>query len=179
VADESAASHVTPPPRARTDLITAAALLAFAAAAFAGAWAMPTFTERGGDPFTAPGIVPGFHAVVIGLLSLVLGARAVLRGALRPDGGPPPDWRVVEGASTLRLALAAALGVVLVFGLVGRVPFWAAAALFVASFTILFEWPLTPRGKRLRRVAEGVALGLATGFVVTLVFERVFLVRLP
>ncbi|WP_439576787.1 tripartite tricarboxylate transporter TctB family protein [Elioraea sp.] len=179
MADESAASHVTPPPRARADLITAAVLLAFAGAAFAGAWAMPTFTAQGGDPFTAPGIVPGFHAVVIGLLSLVLGVRAVLRGALRPDGGLPPDWRVVEGASTLRLAIAAALGVTLVFGLVGRVPFWAAAALFVACFTILFEWPITPRGKRLRRIAEGVVLGLATGFVVTLVFERVFLVRLP
>lgn len=179
MADESAASHVTPPPRARTDLITAAVLLAFAAAAFAGAWAMPTFTDRGGDPFTAPGIVPGFHAVVIGLLSLVLGVRAVLRGALRPDGGPPPDWRVVEGASTARLAVAAALGIALVFGLIGRVPFWLAAALFVAAFIILFEWPLTPKEKRARRIAEGIALGLATGVLVTLVFERVFLVRLP
>jgi hypothetical protein len=179
VADESAASHVTPPPKARTDLITAAVLLAFAAAALAGAWAMPTFTDRGGDPFTAPGIVPGFHAVVIGLLSLVLGLRAVLRGALRPDGGPPAEWRTVEGASTLRLALAAALGVALVFGLIGRMPFWAAAALFVASFTILFEWPITPKERRLRRVIEGIALGIVTGLVVTLVFERVFLVRLP
>lgn len=179
MADESAASHVTPPPKARTDLITAAVLLAFAAAAFAGAWAMPTFTDRGGDPFTAPGIVPGFHAVVIGLLSLVLGVRAVLRGALRPDGGPPAEWRTVEGASTLRLALAAALGVALVFGLIGRMPFWAAAALFVASFTILFEWPITPKERRLRRVIEGIALGIVTGLVVTLVFERVFLVRLP
>jgi putative tricarboxylic transport membrane protein len=179
VADESAASHVTPPPKARTDLITAAVLLAFAAAAFAGAWAMPTFADRGSDPFTAPGIVPGFHAVVIGVLSVVLGVRAVLRGALRPDGGPPAEWRKVEGASTLRLALASALGIGLVFGLIGRLPFWAAAALFVASFTILFEWPITPQGQRLRRVVEGVALGLVTGVVVTLVFEQLFLVRLP
>ena len=109
MADESAASHVTPPPRARTDLITAAVLLAFAAAAFAGAWAMPTFTDRGGDPFTAPGIVPGFHAVVIGLLSLVLGIRAVMRGALAPDGGKPPDWRKVEGGPERGADLAAIL----------------------------------------------------------------------
>jgi putative tricarboxylic transport membrane protein len=179
VADESAASHVTPPPKARTDLITAAVLLAFAGGAFAGAWAMPTFTDRGGDPFTAPGIVPGFHAVIIGVLSLVLGVRAVLRGALRADGGPPVEWRRVEGASNLRLALAAALGVGLVFGLIGRVPFWAAAAAFVACFAILFEWPITPKGKRLRRIIGGVTLGLVTGVAVTLVFERVFLVRLP
>jgi putative tricarboxylic transport membrane protein len=66
-----------------------------------------------------------------------------------------------------------------VFGLIGRLPFWAAAALFVASFTILFEWPITPQGQRLRRVVEGVALGLVTGVVVTLVFEQLFLVRLP
>jgi putative tricarboxylic transport membrane protein len=179
MADESPASHVTPPPRARADLIAACVLFLFAAAAFAGALAMPTFTDRGGDPFTAPGIVPGFHAVVIALLSLALAVRAVLRGALRPDGGPPPDWRVAEGASLRRLALAAALCFCFVAGLIGRMPFWAATSLFVACFTILFEWPLTAPGRRLRRVAVGVALGLATGLAVTLVFERVFLVRLP
>lgn len=179
MAEESAASHVTPPPRARTDLITAAVLLCFAAAALAGALAMPTFTDRGGDPFTAPGIVPGFHAVVIGVLAVVLGVRAVLRGALRPDGGPPPEWRVVEGASFGRLLLAAALGIGFVFGLIGRLPFWAAAALFVALFVILFEWPLTAKERRLRRIGEAVLLGLATGLAVTLVFERIFLVRLP
>lgn len=179
MADESAASHVTPPPKARTDLITAAVLLAFAGAAFAGAWAMPTFTDQGGDPFTAPGIVPGFYAVIIGGLSLLMGVRAVPRGALRPDGGPPPDWREVEGTSNLRLALAALLGLGLVFGLIGRVPFWVAAAVFVAGFAILFEWPFTPREQRLRRIAGAIVLGIVTGVAVTLVFERVFLVRLP
>jgi hypothetical protein len=50
----------------------------------------------------------------------------------------------------------------------------------VATFTIIFEWqPAQGRRVRLRRALEAVLLGLATGISVTLVFERLFYVRLP
>ena len=85
-----------------------------------------------------------------------------------------------KGTSDLRLAAAAALGLVFVVGLIGRVPFWLASAIFVAMFTVLFEWqPGQPWPVRARRVGEAVLLGLATGVAVTLVFEKVFYVRLP
>jgi hypothetical protein len=59
-------------------------------------------------------------------------------------------------------------------------PFWLAAAIFVALFVGAFEWRRAlPRGARLRAVAIAVVQGVVTGFLVTLVFERVFLVRLP
>ena len=59
-------------------------------------------------------------------------------------------------------------------------PFWLAAAIFVAMFTILFEWQSgEPWPPRARRIGEAVLLGLVTGVAVTLVFEKVFYVRLP
>ena len=54
------------------------------------------------------------------------------------------------------------------------------AAIFVTSFIVLFEWQrdLT-RKTRLWRLATAALQGLVTGLLVMLVFERIFLVRLP
>jgi putative tricarboxylic transport membrane protein len=93
----------------------------------------------------------------------------------KEGGGSTP-----KGTSDLRLAGAAALGLVFVVGLIGRVPFWLASAIFVAMFTILFEWQSGQSWPvRARRIGEAVLLGLATGVAVSLVFEKVFYVRLP
>ena len=65
-------------------------------------------------------------------------------------------------------------------GLIGRVPFWLASAIFVTLFTVLFEWqPGQAWQVRARRIGEAAVIGLATGAAVTLVFEKVFYVRLP
>ncbi|MBU8537292.1 tripartite tricarboxylate transporter TctB family protein [Falsiroseomonas tokyonensis] len=159
----------------RADLYVAAVLLALGLGVMALAWRMPTFVEQSGTGLTAPGIVPGFHATVVAVLAVLLGLRAIRQGALkagtqRAGGG--------GGADAWRLAIAATLGVLYAGVLVGRLPFWLATALFVFSFTAAFEWSVGP-ARRVRRLAEAALLGLATGGIVTLVFERIFLVRLP
>jgi putative tricarboxylic transport membrane protein len=64
--------------------------------------------------------------------------------------------------------------------LVGRVPFWLATFGFVLAFVILFEWPLaTAPGARVRRLLIALVYALAVAVAVTLVFQEVFLVRLP
>jgi putative tricarboxylic transport membrane protein len=160
------------PPRA--DLYTAAVLLAFGILVLVLALRMPTFVEQSHTGLTAPGIVPGFYGGVIAILAILLGLRSIRRGALKPwEHGPaiaPGDGR--------QLAMAAVLGTLYAGVLVGRMPFWLASALFVFAFTTAFEWGAGPQG-RVRRIVEAALLGLGTGVVVMLVFERVFLVRLP
>jgi hypothetical protein len=69
---------------------------------------------------------------------------------------------------------------VFIVGLIGRMPFWVAAAIFVAAFVAAFEWRPGLDGRaRVRGLAVAVVQGVVTGILVTLVFERVFLVRLP
>ncbi len=160
------------PPRA--DLITAAVLFCFGLGVVALCLRMPTFVEQSHTGLTAPGIVPGFHGVVITLLSLLLGLRAIRRGALRDGSG----GRALAAGDGRRLFIAAVLGTLYAGFLVGRLPFWLASAVFVFAFTTIFEWEKGPGG-RLRRVIEAAAIGLATGIAVMLVFEKVFLVRLP
>jgi putative tricarboxylic transport membrane protein len=170
--------HEQPAPP-RTDLWIAAVFLVFGGAAAWLAFLMPTYADQKGQIYTAPGLVPGFYGIVIVLLSIWLAVRAVRQGALQ-SRGKEGGGRTPTGTSDLRLAGAAALGLVFVVGLIGRVPFWLASAIFVAMFTILFEWQSgQPWPVRARRVGEAVLLGIATGVAVTLVFEKVFYVRLP
>jgi putative tricarboxylic transport membrane protein len=115
---------------------------------------------------------------VIGVLSIWLGMRSLRGGALA--SGRAGQGKSEAGNSTARLALAAGLGLLFVVGLIGRMPFWLAAAIFVTLFIAAFEWrPGLGPAERVRPVATALLQGLVTGVVVTLVFERLFLVRLP
>jgi cation transport ATPase len=159
----------------RTDLVVAAVFLVFGAAVIVAAFAMPTFTDQGTPLYVAPGVVPGFQGVVLAVLSLVLGARSLLRGALHAtsEGG-------TDAQSLRRIAVAAVLAVGFAAGLIGRVPFWLAASVFVFCFVMAFEWDRTASAASLRRnAAIAAGIGLATGFGITLLFERVFLIRMP
>jgi putative tricarboxylic transport membrane protein len=161
------------PPRA--DLYTAAVLFAFGLGVVALAWRMPTFVEQSQTGLTAPGIVPGFHGTVVAILAILLGLRAIRRGAL---SGAATASRAFAPGDGRRLLSAAALGTLYAGVLVGRLPFWMASALFVFAFAASFEWEAGPVG-RARRLVEAALLGLGTGLGVMLVFERIFLVRLP
>jgi len=162
----------------RLDLWIALVFFIAGVAILAVCLGMPTYREQQGEVYKAPGMVPGLYGCVIIALSLWLGTRAWRAGALDPAANPPRPPRV--GYSNVRLALAAALCVAFAVGLVGRMPFWLAAAIFVLCFTALFEWQAgLPARERAKRLAAALAIGIGTGAAVSLVFERIFLVRLP
>jgi hypothetical protein len=167
------------PLRPRTDLLTGAFFALFGLTIIYLAWLMPTYTDQKGEIYTAPGLVPAFYGTIIAILSLWLVVRSIRRGALQPGGGDAPAVPR-EGYSNVRLALSAALGLLFVFGLLGRLPFWLSSALFIFLFITLFEWRSEQTWQeRLRPLVAAAAIGLATGVAVTLVFERIFYVRLP
>ena len=162
----------------RVDLWIAMVFFALGAAIIAISLQMPTYREQLGEIYTAPGLVPTVHGAIVILLSLWLGQRSIARGAMRRGASIPTPKR--EGYSNARLAIAAALCLVFTTGLIGRMPFWLAAAIFVSGFITLFEWRGNlSRAERMKRLAIALAIGAATGAAVVLVFERLFLVRLP
>jgi putative tricarboxylic transport membrane protein len=161
----------------RVDLWTGAAFLLLGIAIESLAWQMPTFKEQKGELYTAPGLVPGIYGVVIAAISIWLIVRSVRRSNLE---GPGVSASVPDGSSNLRLALAAALGLIFCVGLLGRMPFWAAAAIFVTAFIALFEWRTgDPWSRRTIRLGTAALQGVLTGVAVMLVFEKLFYVRLP
>jgi putative tricarboxylic transport membrane protein len=178
MAEDSASilPHERPLPP-RKDLWTAAAFLTLGVAIVTLAWGMPRFAEQKGEIYTAPGLVPGIYGLVIAGLSIWLAVRSIRRGAF---AAAAESEAAPEGTSNLRLALAAALGLIYCVGLIGRMPFWLATTLFVTAFITLFEWRAGEAwGPRFVRFGTAVLQGLVTGIAVVLVFSKVFFVRLP
>lgn len=176
---QSVLPHEAPLPP-RVDLVAAAVVFVAGVAIVYAAWAMPRFQEQLGQIYTAPGLVPALYGAVIAVLGAWLAARAIGRGALRPPAAGRADRERREGYSNVRLALAAGLCLAFAVGMVGRLPFWLATAIFVLLFILLFEWRSgLPWRARIRGIVTAALVACATGGLVVLVFQRVFLVRLP
>jgi len=152
----------------RADFWFSILLTAFGAAVTFESWRMPRLENLGIDPMSAPGLTPGLLGVVLTGLGLALFARGV---RAEPD---PEPVETEAGWGRFAVTLALCLGYALV--LLGRLPFWAATAIFVAAFVLAFTWRERPAW---RTGLVGVALALVVAMTVTLLFERVFLVRLP
>ncbi|WP_142847192.1 tripartite tricarboxylate transporter TctB family protein [Telmatospirillum sp. J64-1] len=156
----------------RADLVTGVVFLCLGLAAFIGSVRMDRLSERGIDPWTAPGVVPGLLGAVLALLGLTLALRS-----LKPAEGEkaPTDWTKLRRlATTLGLCLGYALL------LVGNLPFWLASMIFVFVFTTLLEHDPadTPR-RRYRKLAMAAILAAASGIGIHLLFQELFLVRMP
>ena len=78
-----------------------------------------------------------------------------------------------------RLLAALALCLIFTIGLLGHgLPFWLAAAVFVAAFIGLFSWRQGVESLP-RRLGFACAHGLIMGVAIHFLFEKLFLVRLP
>ena len=162
-------------PSATADLVWSVVWVAIGAAIFFGGYTMDRLQAQNINPYTAPGLVPAALGVGIFALGVLLLLRSVRRHGDAPAGAGAAD------ASWRRLLLAAALCIAYAAGLIGRgLPFWLATALFVFVTILVFRWDELRATGRLGRgaaVAAACAIGTAAG--VTLVFQELFLVRLP
>lgn len=175
-------------PAERADFLFGLSWTALGLVVLVESWRMDRLEAQHINPYTAPGLVPGLLGVVLAVFGLVLTQRG-WRGR-RPEAAPaagvvddvsPPAEAPGSHAEPWRVALALLLCLGFGAGLLGRgPPFWLAAALFLFLAVLLFQLPERLREGTLARgalVAAAVAAGGAA--FVTLVFQEVFLVRLP
>ena len=171
---ESASTESTaeaPAASARSDLIGGAAWAAFGLAIVGEALRMDRFTSMGASLYTMPGLVPGIFGAVL----VLLGGVMLLRGWRRSRLGAPPPVETPR-VSHRRMWLMLGLTLGYAIGLVGRVPFALATFVFLALFMALFS-PAEHTGAR--RIGVAVLTAAAMTAVTVLVFQHVFLVRLP
>jgi hypothetical protein len=158
----------------RADFLTSIVLLAIGLGAAIESWRMPRLQHLGVSIYSAPGVVPFLLGLVIALLGLILLVRSLRAGGLTLRGP------LISGDGARRFAIAAVLTLGYAIGLVGWLPFWAATAIFIAGFVLIFERQAGIGGaSRLRRVTAVAGFALAAGLGVSVLFEDVFLVRLP
>lgn len=160
------------------DVLGGAGWMAFGAAVCVGAWRMDRFDTMGATLYTMPGFMPGLVGAVLVALGAALAWRGVRAARATPARGAPAHVGAAPREPLLNRRVAVMLALCLVYaaGLVGRAPFWLATTAFVAAFT----WTFAPEGTAAaRRALAALAAGALTSLVVVLVFEQVFLVRLP
>ena len=140
---------------ALADLATGCILAVFGIAVVVISAGMPTFADRGANPLTAPGIFPGAIGGFLLVCGVILAGRSVRRVA-----------HAVPGAGAL-----AGIG-----------PVTACFALMVDSpprFAGPFLHCKTPGLAPLAKPAAGPCRAALAGTAIPMLFEHVFLVRLP
>ena len=168
------------PVGARAELRQAIGWALLGLAVLVGSIRMDRLESQNINPYTVPGLLPGLLGIAMLFLAALLGWRAVGAGALSPAAAVR---RRIDRAIATRIALVIGLCVAFGVGLVGHgLPFWLAAAIFVTVAILVFEQPRRAQEGRaiaVRDVLFALAVGLGAGGMITLVFQVLFLVRLP
>ena len=164
----------------RSDFISAIGWMALGIAILIGSVTMDRLEKQGINPYTIPGLLPGLLGIAMTILGALLAARSwrphLLSAAAETDAS-------VRRAEHKRLLLV--LGLCLTFGvvLVGHgLPFWLAAAIFVTASIVGLQYQQrqsSGQESNARLFIKAAAIGLGAGIVITLVFQEIFLVRLP
>jgi hypothetical protein len=147
-------------------------------------WRMDRLETMHINPWSAPGLVPGF----LGAMMVVFGSalawksRASRTAAATTGGhaGAHADASAPTLSHAPRTLLAAGLCLAFAGGLLGRgLPFVLTAAAFVFVWIVAFQWRTWPVTGRLRGVATAAAIAIGASAVIAYLFQAVFLVRLP
>lgn len=168
---------VAPP---RDDLRDAIFWIALGLVTLAGSITMDRLESQHIDPVTAPGLLPGLLGICLILLGTILGVRSWRRGALS-QAPQPAD--ALSRERNLRVAITLALCGGYSVLLVGHgIPFWLASTVYIAGSILVFRRLNRDPGERrldVRAWIKALSIGAITSVVTWLVFEKLFLVRLP
>ena len=153
----------------------------FGAAVVYGSWTMDRLEKLNIPPATAPGVVPGLLGLGIMAFALVLLLRRSRVATVDFSGSAAAEPQAEGGFHWKRLALSAFLCLTYGAALLGRgVHYWILTAGFLFLHLLLLdESEDVPARPTLRRFILAAALALAVSTTVTLVFQHIFLVRLP
>jgi predicted cobalt transporter CbtA len=165
---------------ARADLKDAIGWVAFGIAVLVASITMDRLEQQNINPVTVPGLLPGLLGIAMILLGTALGVRSLRRGALSSaQPSPPAQERETRKRIWITIALCCGYAIVLV----GHgIPFWIASSIYVlASILIFRRLSRDPDERRLdaRAWVHALLIAVLSSVVTWLVFERVFLVRLP
>jgi hypothetical protein len=127
-----------------------------------------------------PGLLPGLLGIAMILLGAVMAVRSLRRGALAQA---TPAATAHEGEERKRVWIAVLLCAGYGIVLVGHgIPFWLASTIYVTASILIFQ-RLSPdrseRGLNLRSWVKALVIAASSSVITWLVFERLFLVRLP
>jgi len=163
----------------RSDLWQSLGWIALGIATTIGSLRMERLEKQDINPYTVPGLLPGFLGGAMVFFGLLMLYRSWRRLAKAPHVRHARTE--ADRAEMRRMWTVLALCIGFAGGLVGHgLPFWLAATVFVAVTISLLQFAeRTALNQRRRGLAFALAVGVGAGIIITLVFQEFFLVRLP
>lgn len=164
----------------KADFVTSIIFMAFGIGVLVLALQMPRFEGQDVNPYSVPGIVPGFLGAIVALLGGVMFVRSILQKGYRLGIDGAALTRFYRANSTKRFAMTIIISVVYALVVLGRVPYEIATALFVFVFIAYFDYESgKPLGAQLRTFAIAALIAVLVAGIVGFVFRSLFLVNLP
>jgi hypothetical protein len=164
----------------RSDLRDGLGWMVLGIAVLIGSVTMDRLERQDVNPYTVPGLLPGLLGLAMILLGAVLALRSWRRGALAQAAAPASALRREERRRFwLVIGLCLGYGVVLV----GHgIPFWLASSIYVSGSILILQRlsrDLQERRLGTRAWVKAVVIGVAASVITQLVFQELFLVRMP
>jgi hypothetical protein len=164
----------------RSDLKDGVAWVALGVAVVIGSITMDRLERQNINPYTVPGLLPGLLGIAMILLGSILALRSWRRGALHM---PVPALTLDEREQRPRIWIVVALCMTYGVVLVGHgIAFWLASTVFVSGSILLLQRLSRDAVERVltaKVLAKALLIGLGAGGITHLVFQELFLVRLP
>ena len=164
---------------ARADFYTSIVLMAFGIGIIIIALQMPTMTEKGEGPYSAPGLLPILLGSVITVLSGFMFGRSIVR--IGKDITVPANAfkAFFSEVGTRRMTQTIILCALYSISL-GKVLFPLTTFLFVFIFILVFEYNLKETFKsQMKKVLVAIFLSVCVSAAITGTFQYLFLVNLP
>ena len=164
----------------KADFLSSIVLIIFGVTITVMAVRMPRLEEKGINPYTAPGVVPGVLGVIILLLSLIMFIRTVRRSDFLPRIQKGHLKDLIKDEGTIRLGVSLALCLIYALVLVGHIPYFLATFLFTLGFILSFDLKFDKIEKSTKRIILiAVIQATISSAVISAAFQYLFLVDLP
>ncbi len=164
---------------AKADFVTSIFLILFGLFVLYQSLQMPRFEERHVNPYSVPGLVPGFLGIVLAFLGLVLFVRSILKGGHRLEltASRIRDFFLDESTKRILITIILSVG----YGVfLGKIKFSILTALYVFLFIVIFDYKRQKTLKDQWKIfLSGFIVAVLTSASVTYVFRYLFLVNLP
>ena len=136
--------------------------------------------EVGANPYSAPGIVPGFLGVIIFFLGTILLVRSILKNGYHIDISRKKLVSFFKDEAVIRVFVTIIMSVMYGAVFLGRTPYVLITFLYVTAFVAIFEYRVDQpfHGQEKILLFSVIQALLVTG-VVAAVFRYLFLVKLP
>ena len=164
----------------KADFLMSIVLIVFGITVLVISIGMPRFEKMDINPYSVPGVVPGFLGAIIAVLGVVLLIRSIIRKGYQVNitGRTLKDW--IRDDSTRRLLFTLGLCVFYALVLIGFLPYALGTVLFIFAFVVVFEYRRgVPPGKQKRMFLFAALTGIIAGMSIWIVFRYGFLVSLP